>query len=330
MNIRRLKTFRVRGFTLVELLVVIAIIATLIGLLLPAVQSAREAARRSQCSNNLRQIGLAVHSYGSARRYLPPGRWKDCHVTWLGLILPFMDGAAGYALWKPELDYYNAANRAAREYVVSTFACPSRARTALLSNDPMRFYGGTLAAGLVGDYAGSIGPVLHSEGGPTYYPAKYKGVIVTVSMFRTGGSTPRGDVRPKDVTDGLSKTLLAGEKYVPVGRIGDRLYDGSIYNSDDAYQSMRAAGWGPKYDDNTGRPTSVWQTNRPAGSPDDKSLSQDEEFRVFGGLHRDTVAFVSCDGALRTVAASIDLQVYANLADRADGNTVGSDAAGGR
>ncbi|MFM7208080.1 MAG: DUF1559 domain-containing protein [Planctomycetaceae bacterium] len=320
-----------RAFTLVELLVVIAIIATLIGLLLPAVQTAREAARRSQCGNNLRQVGLAVQTYASARQYLPPGRWKDCHVTWFGLILPFMDGAAGYALWKPELDYYHSANQAAREYVVSTFLCPSRPRNTMLSTDPMRFYGGTTAAGLVGDYAGTIGPVLHSEGGSVYYPVKYKGVLITASMYRaTGTQTPRGDIRIKDIADGTTKTLLVGEKYIPTARIGDRLYDGSIYNSDDAYQSMRAAGWGPQVDDKTGRPTSVWQTNRPAGGPDDRSLAQGEEYRVFGGPHRDGIVFVTCDGAVRMITSAIDLQVYANLADRSDGNSVGGDASGER
>ena len=80
-----------RGFTLVELLVVIAIIGVLVALLLPAVQSAREAARRLQCSNHLRQIGLAVQNYHSARNELPPMRVDDHQPTWLMLILDYIE-----------------------------------------------------------------------------------------------------------------------------------------------------------------------------------------------------------------------------------------------
>ncbi len=80
-----------RGFTLVELLVVIAIIGVLIALLLPAVQAAREAARRTQCANNLKQQGLAVHGFIDVRKELPPSRIADHHATWLWLILPYME-----------------------------------------------------------------------------------------------------------------------------------------------------------------------------------------------------------------------------------------------
>ena len=80
-----------RGFTLVELLVVIAIIGVLVALLLPAVQSAREAARRGQCTNNLRQIGLAVHNYEDTWKAMPPGSYHGVFGTWLLHILPFME-----------------------------------------------------------------------------------------------------------------------------------------------------------------------------------------------------------------------------------------------
>src|SRR5262245_3563702 len=90
------------GFTLVELLVVIAIIGILVALLLPAVQAAREAARRSQCNNNLKQIGVALHNYLSAKRKLPPGGWKNLGpsgkfpsgVSVHGLILPYLEETA--------------------------------------------------------------------------------------------------------------------------------------------------------------------------------------------------------------------------------------------
>ena len=85
---------RVGGFTLVELLVVIAIIGILVALLLPAVQAAREAARRSQCLNNCRQLGLAFHMYHDSTNELPPSRMKERFFTWAGVILPYMEEAA--------------------------------------------------------------------------------------------------------------------------------------------------------------------------------------------------------------------------------------------
>jgi prepilin-type N-terminal cleavage/methylation domain-containing protein len=314
---------RSRGFTLVELLVVIAIIATLIGLLLPAVQSARESARRSSCTNNLRQIGLAGQTHASAQKVLPPGRWQDSYVTWFGLILPYMEDAAGYALWKQDADYYDASNRSAREYRVPAFFCPSRSRKSFLSTEPQRNGSGT-AAGLLGDYAGCIGAVLHSEGGPPYLPIKYAGVVITVKMYQSSGPRkPRGDIRLSDITDGTTKTFFTGEKYVPASKLGDPAYDGSIYNGDNVYQSMRAGGRGTEYDNN-GRGATV-QTNRPASSLEDLSLANAEVYRVFGGSHPGSIAFVFCDGSVRMVSNAIDIDVYGNLANRADGTPISGD-----
>jgi prepilin-type N-terminal cleavage/methylation domain-containing protein len=96
------------GFTLIELLVVIAIIAVLIALLLPAVQAAREAARRSQCVNNLKQIGLAMHNYESSNGSLPPGQKSCCWGTWLVFLLPQVEQQALFNAWNfgGDLVYY--------------------------------------------------------------------------------------------------------------------------------------------------------------------------------------------------------------------------------
>src|SRR5436853_511345 len=89
-----------RGFTLIELLVVIAIIAILIALLVPAVQKVREAAARTQCTNNLKQLALGCHAYHDVNKFLPPARLaRDAYATWPVLILPYIDQGALYQLW---------------------------------------------------------------------------------------------------------------------------------------------------------------------------------------------------------------------------------------
>lgn len=112
------------GFTLVELLVVIAIIGVLVGLLLPAVQSAREAARRMQCSNHLKQIGLALHNYESAFKMFPPGR-SEKGISTHAAILPFLEQASVFDLVNPSVDWDHAENQEATRTFIPGFNCPS-------------------------------------------------------------------------------------------------------------------------------------------------------------------------------------------------------------
>lgn len=132
-SIMRLKYYAKPGWTLVELLVVIAIIGILLAMLLPAIQSVREAGRRIHCGNSLRQIGLAVHQYESAMGHFPPSGWTQAgpghpwgsYLSWRPLILPFVEQTALRNLYDPALDWWVETNRGAAEYPISFFVCPS-------------------------------------------------------------------------------------------------------------------------------------------------------------------------------------------------------------
>src|SRR5205809_396349 len=122
---RLLAAVRRKGFTLIELLVVIAIIAVLIALLVPAVQKVREAANRTQCQNNMRQLGLGLHNYISVMGVLPMGRQPTTNASVLAQILPYLEQANKYAKFDFTQDLNSPANAAAQAQDVPIFLCPS-------------------------------------------------------------------------------------------------------------------------------------------------------------------------------------------------------------
>src|SRR5438477_10353663 len=106
-----------QAFTLIELLVVIAIMGVLMGLLLPAVQRVREAAARTKCQNNLKQIGLAIHNYHDVYKKLPPSRYGPQHATWCMLILPYLEQEGLFRQWDLSKSYYEQAPAVQNAYV---------------------------------------------------------------------------------------------------------------------------------------------------------------------------------------------------------------------
>ena len=298
------------GFTLVELLVVIAIIGILVALLLPAVQAAREAARRSQCTNNLKQIGLAVQNFHDAQRKIPPGRYYDETPTWAVLILPYMEQSTAFDQWDLYRRYWRSQNDNARVIIVPGYLCPSRSRpNPLTDGGPSPTYYSDTAEphppGAQGDYAGNSG---NANGSLTHIGNEGNGVIIAQLMFDNASIYPEkfwpdSKLRFKHLIDGLSKTLLVGEKHLQIGKYGAKYDvggDGSIYSANDIAFSMRTAG----------------STSPLARVPDDDITGA---YRLsFGSWHPGICHFVMADGSVHAIATDISGDLLDRLAQRND------------
>lgn len=305
------------GFTLIELLVVIAIISVVVTLSMVGVQKVRQAAARAQCQNNLKQIGIAFHNYHNVYKALPPSRIDDGYATWAVLILPYLDQGNLYTQWDIRLTYYDQT-RLAREGQVPLYYCPSRRPPGQLSKQGDNFTNDCMPSqnvpGALGDYAVCDGETA-AEGSLNYRRVGSRGAVtVARDVTIAGGMVQKWSSNTSFalVTDGLSNTLLAGDKHVPAKDLGVSCRspqnrnqgDGSIYNGDWPENFLRAAG--PDY--------ALAQT------PEEEYGSLGN--RNFGSWHLGICHFVMCDGTVKTIRVSMSQTVLAQLAQRADGQAI--------
>jgi len=215
-----------RAFTLLELLVVIAIVGLLLALLLPAVQKAREAAGRARCQSNLRQIGLALHSFHDIYGFLPPGMategdTQDCYHTGFTYLLPFLEQDNIYRLYQLDHQWYDPSNYTAVEQQVPIFYCPSNRMSGLLDMTPYMEQWGVPLPPYVGacDYVLCKGANACLLTDTSRIPPQAKGLFNEVQygsiVYPNGGGPwvpiPQQSVRFASITDGLSSTIAVGE-----------------------------------------------------------------------------------------------------------------------
>jgi len=299
------------AMTLVELLVVIAIIAVLIGLLLPAVQAARESARRTQCRNNVKQMALACLAHeGQFGAY--PSAWGEAQELWTAVILPHLDQMPLYATLeftksgRDNWQSFNHPNRDACETVVSVYRCPSMDQPLHVDNQgisrrvPISYRamaGARIAANRLGTRA------------PGYRSSEFKGLEIGPQdglMF--GGSA----VQVGDVHDGTSNTILLGESATRVQFVKDgHAQDYWAMFSPQIGSWRREGGGGTEFSESAG--SAVVPINSPWHRPDLHGTLQE---MAFGSYHAGGATFALADGSAHFIGDGIDLAVYRALATR--------------
>jgi prepilin-type N-terminal cleavage/methylation domain-containing protein/prepilin-type processing-associated H-X9-DG protein len=215
--------FKRTAFTLVELLVVIAIIGVLVALLLPAVQAAREAARRTQCNSQMKQLGLAIQNYHDTKGQFPTGRTStdEFGVSWAYEILPQIEEQALYDAFDPSQPVHSEVNAAAMRTPIASYACPSRGPAAAdrdFDNNEKGAGANNEPRGVAvrGDYAAVAG-LEEDTGmeGEDYIEGEVDFRDGHVDWSISGPIFSNSKIQSRNVTDGMSKTFAVGEKFTP-------------------------------------------------------------------------------------------------------------------
>ena len=286
-----------RGFTLVELLVVIAIIGILVGLLLPAVQSAREAMRRSSCSSNIRQIGMGLHNYHATFKRFPP-RGVPVHLhTWSAAVLPFIEQQSLFDQYNFDVQWNAPANHSTLQTTVVTFKCPSNPHT---DDVDLSVAGGAATT----DFApvGNISEEFNDSG--HIRPRSTREGLFGMLSTR---------YRMEDVKDGLSTTILLVESagrpaYYVNGRFGPPTNINGCDNADVTNSTTMLGSWGDPsnyipahgFSDDGLSCSGPWVINK---------TNNNEAYSFHpGGLH-----IVLADGSTQFISQQIDAEIYASL-----------------
>ncbi|WP_459558083.1 DUF1559 family PulG-like putative transporter [Lacunimicrobium album] len=314
----------VLGFTLIELLVVIAIIATLVAILLPAVQQAREAARRSSCKNNLKQLGLAMHMFHDTYNYFPASVKNmdeleiqlaaqesrtptNTYPTGFIAILPFLEQDAVAQRWDPkktrndttDLDGDGYSNASLQQLPVPTLLCPTMTMpTGSLGGAENRapcsyiFSAGTVDAQMFAYYSYYGIPEPKNDGA---IPA------VRLAALNAPNTSPNKDyARMRDVTDGLSNTFMLGEtdfapNNIPTATMGAVWSYGYIYTNGSTFHPL-----------NVDKKTTVVAT----------------KYGAFRSQHKGGAQFVMADGSVHFLSENINFDLYQDLSTRDGGEVV--------
>ncbi len=293
------------AFTLIELLVVIAIIAILIALLLPAVQQAREAARRSQCKNNLKQVALAMHNYHDTHNVFPPGyfagvnesgtSWDYRRICWMQMILPYIDQAPLYnSIMAQRQTQALPWAYTLRNTVVPPLMCPS---------DPSS--GKSNTRGFHGNYLGVHGG--HALTSTTDRAAK--------GMFFVESS-----VRMRDLTDGTSNVAMLSEILLAPGDVDRR---GAYYMTSFNTANVTVSFLNPPNSPLPDLGNDVILVNVLPFLPAANSAAGQNVYLTARSQHTGGAQFALADGSVRFLSSNINTATCQNLGDRNDGNILG-------